>query len=67
MTLTLERCNEIQKELEQYDREIDSIVQTYYLAEDAQNIGGNIGTLSRMHASLVEQLAERKRELEKSK
>jgi hypothetical protein len=65
MTLTLERCNELQKELELCDQEIDSIVQTYYLAEDSQNVGGNIGPISRLHADLVEQLAQRKRELVK--
>jgi len=65
MSLTLERCNELQKELKLCDREIDSIVQTYYMVEDGQNIGGNIADISRLHAKLVEQLAERKRELEK--
>lgn len=65
MALTLKRCREIRKQLENIDREIDGIIQEYYAAAGAQNIGGNIGPISRMHADLVQQLSDEMRELEK--
>lgn len=65
MPLTLERCYEIRKILEQADVEIDSIVNEFYLQPGAQNVAGNIGEISQMHAQLVEDLANRIRELEK--
>ncbi len=65
MTLTLPRCKEIQRQLENIDREIDGIIQEFYAAPGAQNIGGNIAQISYTHAKLVESLAERIRELEK--
>ncbi len=67
MALTLARCKEIQRQLENIDRELDGIIQEFYAAPGAQNIGGNIGQLSRMHAQLVQQLADTVRELEKEK
>lgn len=67
MTLTLARCTEIQHELEKLDRELDAIVKTYYLTEHGQNIGGNIGQLSKMHAETVELLTTKRRELEGKK
>jgi hypothetical protein len=67
MTLTLARCDEIRRELEKLDAELDSIVRDYYLVEHGQNIGGNIGQLSRMHAETVELLATKRRELEEKK
>jgi tetrahydromethanopterin S-methyltransferase subunit G len=63
--LTLKRCKEIQKTLETCDREIDSIIQEYYAPAGAQNIGGGIGSLSKLHAQLVQDLADKIRELEK--
>lgn len=65
VTLTLARCTELQHELETLDKELDAIVKEYYLMPDGQNVGGNIGLLSRMHADTVELLATKKRELEK--
>lgn len=65
--LTLERVVELQKQLEVCDKEIDAIIRKYYWLPGAQNTGGNIGELSRMHADLVQLLAEKKRELEKKK
>jgi tetrahydromethanopterin S-methyltransferase subunit G len=64
MPLTLKRCREIQKQLENIDREIDGIIKEYYAAAGAQNIGGSIGQLSRMHAQLVQDLSDQIRELE---
>lgn len=66
MALTLKRCREIQKQLENIDREIDGIIQEFYAPAGAQNIGGNIGVISRTHAQLVQTLADTVRELEKS-
>jgi hypothetical protein len=65
MALTLKRCREIRKQLENIDREIDGIIKEYYAAAGAQNVGGNISQLSKMHAQLVQQLADEMRELEK--
>jgi len=67
MPLTLERCKQLQRQLENCDREIDGIIQDYYAAAGAQNIGGNIGQLSRTHAQLVQALADQIRELEAEK
>ena len=61
MTLTPAKIADLEKRLEAADRELDSIIQTYYAAPGGQNVGGNIGELSRLHAQLVEQLAEEKR------
>jgi hypothetical protein len=66
VTLTKEKISDLRKRLEQCDREIDSIIQTYYAAPGAQNVGGNIPELSRLHAQLVEQLAEEERKLTKN-
>ena len=66
MTLTPEKIKDLRKRLEAADREIDSIIQTYYSAPGAQNVGGNIGELSRWHAQLVGWLAEEKRKVTKS-
>jgi hypothetical protein len=65
MALTLKRCRELQKQLENIDRELDGIIQEYYAPVGAQNTGGNIRELSRMHAQCVQDLANKKRELEK--
>lgn len=64
MTLTLPRCKEIQRQLENIDRELDGIIQEFYMPAGAQNTEGNIRFLSRTHAKLVELLADRVRELE---
>lgn len=61
--LTLKRIAELQKILEKADAEIDSIIREFYMVPGGQNVAGGIGQISRMHAQLVEQLAERKREL----
>jgi hypothetical protein len=61
--LTLARIKEIEKILEKADKEIDAIIQAYYMVPGGQNVAGGIGRISRMHAELVEQLAQRKREL----
>jgi hypothetical protein len=63
MALTIEKINDIEKRLEAADREIDSIIQKFYAAPGAQNMGGNIGEISRLHAQLVGQLSEEKRKL----
>lgn len=61
--LTLERINQLEHELHIIDHEIDDIIRTYYAVPEGQNIGGNIGPISVMHAQTVEMLAEKKREL----
>jgi tetrahydromethanopterin S-methyltransferase subunit G len=66
VALTLARCDELRRELEKIDLELDKIVQDYYL-NATQNVGGNIGLLSRMHADTVELLATKRRELEEKK
>jgi hypothetical protein len=65
LPLNPENLRDIRKRLEHCDRELDSIIQEFYAAPGAQNTGGNIGDLSRLHAQLVEQLAEEERKLEK--
>jgi len=67
MSLTPEKIKDLRKRLEAADREIDSIIQTYYSAPGAQNVGGNIGELSRWHAQLVGCFSEEKRKLQKGK
>jgi len=61
--ITLERINQLEHELHIIDHEIDDIIRTYYAVPEGQNLGGNIRSISMMHARLVEQLAEAKREL----
>ncbi len=58
--LTPKRIKELEHELERIDAELDAIIRDYYQTPGAQNVGGNIGQLSRMHADLVEQLAKEK-------
>lgn len=67
MPLTLARCKEIRRELETIDRELEQVLGEYYLKPNGQNVGGNIGQLSRMHAETVELLATKQRELEGKK
>lgn len=68
MPLTLERIGQLRKELEKADKEIDNIVKEFYAEPGAQNVGGNIGQISILHAELVEALAEKEREIkEKTK
>jgi len=61
--ITLERCRVLEHELHIADVEIDDVIRTYYTEPGGQNVGGNIGEISRMHAQLVERLAEVKRGL----
>lgn len=63
MPLTLKRCKELQKILETADVEIDAIIREYYFEPGGQNIAGGIGEISRTHAQLVEDLANKIREL----
>lgn len=65
MALTLERCYEIRKILEAADVEIDSIIREFYYEPGGQNTGGDINSISKLHAQLVQDLADRIRELEK--
>jgi hypothetical protein len=63
--LTLSRIRQLEKELDRADKEIDFIIKKYYSTPGAQNVAGGIGQISKLHASLVELLAEKKRELMK--
>jgi hypothetical protein len=67
MALTLARCKELRHELEKLDREIEQVLEEYYLKPNGQNVGGNIGLLSRMHADTVELLATKEREFQNKK
>jgi hypothetical protein len=61
--ITIERINQLEHELHIIDQEIDDIIRTYYAVPEGQNLGGNIGQISRTHAELVEALAEAKRKV----
>jgi hypothetical protein len=62
-TITLSRIRQLEKELEKADAEMDVIIRKYYATPGAQNVGDGIGQISKLHATLVEQLADTKREL----
>ena len=54
---------QLENQLEAMDLELDRIVKEYYVDEDRTSLVGNIGQLIRLHAQLVDQLAEEKRKL----
>jgi len=54
---------QLENQLEAMDLELDRIVKEYYVDEDRTSLVGNIGHLIRLHALLVDQLAEEKRKL----
>ena len=63
MVLTLKRILQLENQLEAMDLELDRIIKEYYIDEDRSSLVGNIGQLIRLHAQLVDQLAEEKRKL----
>jgi len=54
---------QLENQLEAMDLELDRIIKEYYIDEDRSSLVGNIGQLIRLHAQLVDQLAEEKRKL----
>ena len=54
---------QLENQLESIDLELDNIVKMYYVDEDRSSLVGNVGQLIRLHAQLVDQLAEEKRKL----
>ena len=54
---------QLENQVEAMDLELDIIIKEYYIDEDRSSLVGNIGQLIRLHAQLVDQLAEEKRKL----
>jgi len=62
LALTLKRIIQLENQLESIDLELDNIVKEYY-GDERNTLVGDIGRLIKLHALVVDQLADEKRKL----